>query len=175
MKSKKLERNVLAALFAALCFCGTYFFKIPMLHGYIHLGDCMVLLVGLLLGPLYGGLAAGIGSMLADVIAGYVSYAPGTFLIKFLAAFVAGGIFRLLYTRIKSDTSRIVVTVLSGISGGILVILGYLLYEAIVLRYGAGAIGAVPENIVQATSGVVVCTILYPMLYKVPSVRQWAR
>lgn len=172
MRSEKLEKYVLAAMFAALCFAGTFFFKIPMLHGYIHLGDCMVLLAGILLGPVYGGLAAGIGSMLADVIAGYASYAPGTFAIKLLAAMAAAAIFRLFYKQIKSNVSRIVITSISGLAGGIIVVLGYLVYEAFVLRFGAGAIAAIPENIVQATSGVIISTMLYPVLFRIPSVKQ---
>lgn len=47
-------------------------------------------------GPLYGGVAAGFGSGLADVISGYMSYAPGTLVVKGCAAVVAALIFRCL-------------------------------------------------------------------------------
>lgn len=172
MRSEKL---ILSSLFAALCFAGTFFFKLPMLHGYIHLGDCMVLLAGILLGPLYGGLAAGIGSMLSDVLAGYVSYAPGTFFIKLLAAMAAAGMFRLFFRHIKSDVSRIVITSISGLAGGIIVVFGYLFYESAILGFGIGAVAAVPENIIQAVSGVVLTTILYPVLFRIPAVKQLVR
>ena len=68
----KTLKLVVAALFAALTTVATMFIQIPTLKGYIHLGDCFVILSGILLGPVYGACAAGIGSMLADVLTGYV-------------------------------------------------------------------------------------------------------
>ena len=59
MKNKTL-RLVMAALLAAMTCVATMVIKIPITAtgGYINLGDCIVLLSGILLGPLYGGLAA---------------------------------------------------------------------------------------------------------------------
>lgn len=59
MKNKTL-RLVMAALLAAITCVVTMVIKIPITAtgGYINLGDCIVLLSGILLGPLYGGLAA---------------------------------------------------------------------------------------------------------------------
>ena len=80
MKHEKLQKMVLAALFAALTYVATNIIHIPTpaTNGYINLGDCMVLLGAFLLGPVWGAAAGGIGSMLADVLLGYFSYAPGT-------------------------------------------------------------------------------------------------
>lgn len=171
MKSEKLQQLVTAAMFAALCFLGTFIIKIPTFHGYIHLGDCMVLLSGLLLGPLYGGLAAGIGSMLSDILAGYISYAPGTFLIKLLAASLCAIIFKSIQTHVKSEKGRATLSFLSGIAGGIIVVIGYLFYEYSILGYGAGAFPSIFTNIIQATTGAVLSTILYPVLLKIPYLR----
>ena len=55
--------------------------KFPTLFGYIHAGDALVLLAAYVLGPLWGSLAAALGSSLADLMAGYVQYFPGTFVI----------------------------------------------------------------------------------------------
>lgn len=68
----KTTKLVFAALFAALTTVATMFIHYTTLKGYIHLGDCMVLLSGFLLGPVYGAAAGGIGSMLADVFSGYM-------------------------------------------------------------------------------------------------------
>lgn len=168
MKSEKLQLTVTAAMLAALCFLSTFIIKIPTFHGYIHLGDCMVLLSGLLLGPLYGGLAAGIGSMLSDILAGYISYAPGTFLIKFLAAALCAIIFSSIKSHVKSDKTRAALTFISGIIGGIIVVAGYLFYEYSILGYGAGAYPSILTNIIQATTGAALSTILYPVLLKIP-------
>ena len=86
-KTKKL---VMTALMAALTCIATMIIVIPSpLKGYINLGDCLVLTSGWILSPAYGFFAAGLGSALADVLSGYVIYAPATFVIKGLMALIA--------------------------------------------------------------------------------------
>ena len=51
----------------------------------------------LLLGAVLGFLAAGLGSALADLFSGYVVYAPVTFVIKGLMAFIAFYGFKEMY------------------------------------------------------------------------------
>ncbi len=79
MTGKNIRKLVLAALLAALTAVATMIIRIPTpTQGYIHLGDGMVLICGILLGPGLGALAAGIGSMMADLIGGYMAWVPGT-------------------------------------------------------------------------------------------------
>ena len=73
---------VLSAMFAALCCVTTMLVQFPTVAGYTNIGEGMCLLAGLVLGPWYGFFAAGIGSGLADLLAGYAHYVPGTFIIK---------------------------------------------------------------------------------------------
>ena len=90
MTGKNIRKLVLAALLAALTAVATMIIRIPTpTQGYIHLGDGMVLICGILLGPGLGALAAGIGSMMADLIGGYMAWVPGTFAIKALTAWQA--------------------------------------------------------------------------------------
>ena len=78
MTGKNIRKLVLAALLAALTAVATMIIRIPTpTQGYIHLGDGMVLICGILLGPGLGALAAGIGSMMADLIGGYMAWAAG--------------------------------------------------------------------------------------------------
>ena len=92
MTGKNIRKLVLAALLAALTAVATMIIRIPTpTQGYIHLGDGMVLICGILLGPGLGALAAGIGSMMADLIGGYMAWVPGTFAIKALTACSAAG------------------------------------------------------------------------------------
>ena len=81
MKLKKIQTLASSALFAAIICIATFIVKIPSpaTNGYFNLGDCFVILSGLLLSPVYGALAAGIGSALADILSGYAQYAPATF------------------------------------------------------------------------------------------------
>ena len=68
---KNTKKMVTAALLAAFTCIATMIIKIPTpTFGYIHLGDGLVLLCGIILGPGIGALAAGIGSMFADIFSG---------------------------------------------------------------------------------------------------------
>ena len=59
-KIRTVDITVTAAM-AALVFLGTYIFKIPTISGYVHLGDCMILLTVALFGMKKGAIAGAIG------------------------------------------------------------------------------------------------------------------
>ena len=172
MKNASLRKIIFAALMAALTTDATMIIRIPTpTQGYIHLGDGMVLLCGALLGPGLGALAAGIGSMLSDLFAGYMSYVPGTFVIKALTAMVGGW----LYLRLSAGADRRAVpvrVVLSGIPAEAVMVIGYFLYEmGMEVAMGSNAAAAatavavgIPMNIVQGVAGVIVCAVLLPVL-----------
>ena len=86
----------MTALFAALACVATMSIRIPTpgTGGYIHPGDAIVILAGIILGPVYGMLAGGIGSALSDLIGGYFVYVPITLVIKGLVALVSGLIYQ---------------------------------------------------------------------------------
>ena len=76
--NNNLKKLILAALFAALSCVATMSIRIPTpgTGGYIHPGDAIVILSGVILGPVWGFLAGGIGSALSDLIGGYFVYVP---------------------------------------------------------------------------------------------------
>ena len=147
--NQKLRNLVYTAMLMALCCVATLVIKIPTVTGgYLNAGDIVVVLAALLAGPLYGGVAAGFGSGLADVISGYMSYAPGTLVVKGCAAVVAALIFRAC--RKKSFGFAL----LSAICGEIIMVLGYFVFEDFILGYGLAAAGEIPGNACQAAVGV---------------------
>ena len=162
MKDNTTKKIVFAALLAALACVATMIIKIPTpLGGYIHAGDAVVVLAGFLLGPVWGALAAGLGSCLADVISGYVVYAPGTFVIKAVVALLAGWI---IGTKlIKNEFAKALV---AGIIGGIVMVGGYMLYEAVFMGFGVGAAANIPMNCIQGAFGAVAGAALYIALSK---------
>ena len=162
MKDNTTKKIVFAALLAALACVATMIIKIPTpLGGYIHAGDAIVVLAGFLLGPVWGALAAGLGSCLADVISGYVLYAPGTFVIKAVVALLAGWI---IGTKlIKNEFAKALV---AGIIGGIVMVGGYMLYEAVFMGFGVGAAANIPMNCIQGAFGAVAGAALYIALSK---------
>ncbi len=161
----KIIKLVTAALMAALTCVVTMFLpiKIPNTQGgYIHPGDAFVLLSGIILGPLYGGLAAGIGSFMADLFLGAVVYAPATLVIKTLAAIVAS----YSYRHIRKDS-----VILSGVFVGIVVTVGYYLYDCILSRNVIAPLAFIPFNLLQNVMGIVIAFLLLPLIKKVPQIR----
>jgi len=158
MKTRKV---VVTSLFAALTCVATLAIRIPsgLSGGYVNMGDSIVLLAAYLLGPLYGALAAGIGSCLADVFAGYASFAIPTLVIKFLVALVSGMLFSKV---IKSK--KWFALILCGWVGELIMILGYFLVEIWLSGSIAAAIAGIWGNVLQAVFGVAVSTILYKVL-----------
>jgi len=92
----KVEEVSLAAVFAALvcAFTASFQLYIPATRGYFNVGEVMVYTAALVGGPYIGAFAGGVGSMLADVVTGFVHYAPATLVIKGVEGFVVGWLSR---------------------------------------------------------------------------------
>ena len=163
MTHSKVKNLTTTALFMALTCIATMIIKLPTpgTGGYVHLGDAFVILSGILLGPLYGALAGGIGSALADLLGGYFIYVPITFLVKALMAAGVGFIYHKLTAKLHN---RLIKSLLCGIYATILVAAGYLFFESFI--YGNAALASVPANIGQGISGLVISTLLLPILQK---------
>ena len=128
------------------------------------------MLAGLVLGPWYVFFAAGIGSGLADLLAGYAHYVPGTFLIKGLVALIAALLLRpLLKKGEKIPFWRLAVIELPS---EVVMVLGYFGYKALILGKGLSAAASIPNNLVQAAIGIVLSVLLYTALSKVPEIHK---
>lgn len=184
---KDTKKLVVTALFTALTCIATMIIKIPTpTLGYIHLGDAFVLLCGIILGPLTGAIAAGAGSMFADIFSGYLSFAPATFIIKFLTALLAGFLFRKFQKLFHRQSSPFSSIVLSGLPSEAVMVLGYFLYEVLLAASAGGSFqkgalsgailasaAGIPFNILQGVTGIVICVVLLPVLLKIDAVKQW--
>lgn len=171
MKNKYVVRLATSGLMAALIILLTAIVKIPVPMaggGYIHLGDAAIFMTTAVLAGPFAIPVAGLASAAADLLAGYPSYALGTFVIKALVALVS-----LCFIR-KSSVMRAV-----GFSlAGAVMIGGYYAYEAFILGYGAaGALAEIPWNIIQAVAGVVIAFPLLAIVERVPvmrDLREWS-
>lgn len=157
------KKITLTALFAALTCVATMIIKIPTpgTGGYIHLGDAFVVLSGIILGPVYGALAAGIGSAMSDLIGGYFIYVPITFIVKSIIGLTVA----LLYRHLPVSFNSTVKCIICGIDATVIVAAGYLFFE--LFMYGSGALASVPANIVQGISGLVISTIVLPVINRI--------
>ena len=160
MQNLTTKKLVLTALLTALTFVATMFIRIPLPLGYVNLGDVFVLLSVFILGPVYGTIAGSVGSCLADLI-GYISYAPGTLIIKSAMALVAYLVYSLLLKATKKD---IIAEIIGGIAGAVIMAFGYFFYEILFFETAGVAIINVPWNLLQGAVGVILSTIVIRIL-----------
>ncbi len=178
---KNTKKLVLTALLCAFTCVATMVIKVPTpTMGYIHPGDALVLLCGILLGPVAGGLAAGVGSMFADIFSGYLSYAPATLIIKAVTAMIAGFITNHLLKLWKSKKMSSIAVIAGGTCGELFMVLGYFVFEIFLMAVTTGdgfttaaltagiasAGSGIPFNLVQGIFGVVIAAVLYPLIRK---------
>jgi len=144
----------LAGIMAALVAVATLLFVVPIpaTSGYFNLGETLIYIAALLLGPLVGA-TAGAGATIADILVA-AQFAPGTFTIKAIEGFLVGFLNKKLNKKTRSITLSATVAI---VIGGFEMVLGYFLYEQLVLGYPfALALVEVPFNIVQMLIGLLV-------------------
>ena len=138
----------LIGIFTALTFIATFILQIPVpaTGGYINIGDVLVMFTALLFGPIIGCISGGFGPMLADILSGYIIYAPATLIIKGIEGFLIGYI-----ANPKKKNSRIsIYDIIAVIIGGLLIPLGYFIFETFFLSVGIpSALVEVPGNMFQ--------------------------
>ena len=162
----KLKKMILAALFAALCCVATIVVQIPSpTNGYLHLGDCAVLLSGVLLGRAYGAAAAAIGSTMADVITGYAHYAVATFIIKAIMAAAAWAVYSALGKGILSSALRLGI---AGVVSELIMTVGYFAYDCQLRGQGLAAAASIPNYVIQGGIGIVAAVIIIKALERTP-------
>lgn len=125
-----LAKTAIVSALIGLAFLGTLLIRIPIpaTTGYFNLGDVFVVLAGLWLGPLGGFIVGSIGPSVADAI-GFPQFIPATFIIKGLEGFTVGmigGGFHLFSLRRRT---------LAAFSGGLIVVVGYFIFEAYVYPF----------------------------------------
>ena len=160
MKTLTTKKLVMTALFMALTMVATMFIRIPLPLGYVNLGDVFVLLSVFILGPVYGTIAAGIGSGLADLF-GYITYAPGTLIIKSAMALVAWLIYKLLS---KATGKEMLGEIVGGILGALVMATGYFFYEIMFFTTAGVAIVNAPWNLLQGGVGVALSVMIIRVL-----------
>lgn len=156
------QKIVMSALLAALTCVATMIIRLPSpLGGYINLGDAVVLASAFLLPNGYMFLSAGLGSALADLFAGYIAYAPATFIIKGLMTIIAFGI----YKAVSPKTKPGVAMVLGSIVAELWMIGGYLIFESFLYGFVPSLIN-VPANAVQGVAGIIIGLLLIKFFKK---------
>ncbi len=149
--NSKTKKLVFASLFASLTCVATMIIKIPSpIGGYMNLGDSIVLLSGWLLGP-YGIAAAAVGSCLADIFSGFAIYAPVTFVIKGLMAFIAHKMKKKIF--------------IGALIAELIMAVGYYVFDGFMYEFYA-SLANIPMNLIQGALGIIVGVILLKIFQK---------
>ncbi len=155
------KKLIITALLMALTVVATMFIRIPLPLGYANMGDAFVFLSVFILGPFLGTIAAGVGSAIADLV-GFISYAPGTFVIKSTMAIIAYLVYILIF---KTTKIRTLAEIIGAVVGAVIMAFGYFFYEILFFESAAVAIVNVPFNLLQGAVGVVVSVAVMRVLY----------
>ena len=114
--------------------------------------------------------AAGVGSGLADLLAGYAHYVPGTFVIKGLVALIAAFMVRPILK--KDEKLPFWKLALCELPSEAFMVAGYFGYKALILQKGLAAAASIPNNLVQGALGIALSVLLYTVLCRVPDVHK---
>lgn len=175
MKTKIQTRSItilisLTAVFIALSIALTCFIAIPIPggQGYINISDSIIMLVSSLIHPLVGAIVGAVSGAFSDLFLGYGIYAFATFFIKGFEGLLIGYILRVLFRR----TSKVgfFLTPLVFVLGGTLMMTGYFFFE-LALFSPALAIADLLPNFIQGMASVLISSILFYGLYRLPALR----
>ncbi len=165
----KVMTTVMTALLMCLIMIATMFIKVPIpfTQGYVHLGDSMIFLAVLILGKKHGAVAAGAGSALGDLIGGYAFWAPWTFLIKLVMAWLLG-IFA-EKTSCHSGKGIFGLEIVGMVLAGLEMTAGYYLTESVMYGNFLVPVSGIVWNIGQFAVGMVIACVLAGALRKTPA------
>ena len=173
--NSKLRDLVRVSLMAAIIFVAAYMIHIPTAGGVVHLGDCMVFIAAVVLGKKRGAYASAIGMALFDILSGYAIWAPFTFVIKGIMAYIVGAILEM------RKSGGLKVRLYAFLAAGIFMVPAYYLVQVLIGALLTGELGLtaafiyalkdVPTNIFQVVSGIVIALPLLKGLEKTPLVK----
>jgi uncharacterized membrane protein len=152
-----------------MIFVTTYVIEIPVgTKAVLHIGDSMVFAAVILLGKRKAAIAAALGMALFDVSTPYIIWAPFTFVIKGLMAYIAGAV----AFRSGFNGEKLWNNILGFALGGIWMIIGYLFAGRILYGSFAAALLDVQWNVLQVVLGIVIAVPLIKTLKSLKVLRR---
>ena len=159
------------ALMIALTTVVTMTIRIPTYTGYTHLGDSMIFLAVILFGKKKAIISASLGMCLADILSGYLVWAPFTLVIKGSMALIAG----IIAYRGKYNADNMMNNIFAFVIAGIWMITAYYFAGAIITKFILAqnvtfaqslvlSLKDVPANFVEVAVGIVLAIPLSKMI-----------
>lgn len=163
MHMAKTKELTLCGMFTAVVVIGTMAVSIPIpaTNGFINLGDGVILTVAYLFGGWYACAAGAVGSALADILLGYMHWAPFTLIIKGLMGFAAVKLFNIQKSPFHFRNLFTIFCV------EFIMVFGYYMCGALMYQSFAVSLESVPSNIIQAVGSACVFLVLGAGLGKV--------
>lgn len=163
MKNKQTYEIVLTGLGMAIVFVTTLYIQVPnAVDGYFNLGDGFILLFASFLNPFAAFLVGGLGSALADIAGGYAYYFVFTLIIKGIEGAIVAYALK-TFSKKKQISAYIL--------AGIWMIFGYWIAKWILKGSMIVACMEIIPNTIQATAGIMISLVAYPIVKKALSSR----
>ena len=158
-----IKEIAISGLLIAMVFIATMFINIRLPisinGGLIHLGNVILFTVSIVFGKQKGAIAGAFGMGLFDILSGWATWAPFTFVIRGVMGFLIGSIANYKDKEGKS----FLLNLLAIAVGSVWMIAGYYLAEAILYGNWITPATSIPGNIAQLVIGLV-ALILVPAL-----------
>lgn len=148
----RAKKITLMALAMAIVCVSTMAIQIPIPLGYMHLGNCCILLISVYFDPLTGTLAGGVGSAMADLLSGYPQWILPTLIIKGLMGYVTAKVAKKDGAKAKIVAMRTLLAAALGIG---IMIIGYTLFGSLIYGSLAAGLAQVPGLSVEGVLGMV--------------------
>lgn len=152
--AKKLAVDALAI---ALVCVSTMVIQIPIPLGYMHLGNCCILLVSVFFGNMTGMLAGGIGSCMADLLTGYPQWILPTLLIKGLMGYA---IAKIASGKDGEAHMLSVRTFLGAAAGIIIMVAGYTIAGCVLYGSVASGLAQIPGLSLEGVIGILLFYVI---------------
>lgn len=160
--SNKTYNMVMTGLLMCLVTLATMLFKVPILQGYIHLGNSMMIMSVMILGKRNGAIASGIGTALADILGGFAIWSPWSLAIGALTALTVG----FFAEKEKKPIGFFL--------GCLIIVIGYYIAEVVIYGNLMAPLAGVPWNIGQFVVGALIAYALSKALCKTPAKKLFA-
>lgn len=147
--AKKLTQ--IALCMAVVC-VSTMAIQIPIPLGYMHLGNCCILLISVFFDITTGTLAGGVGSAMADLLSGYPQWIIPTLIIKGIMGYTIARVSKKDGKRVTFISFR---TFLAATLGILIMIVGYTIFGAILYGSIASGVAQVPGLTLEGVLGMV--------------------
>ena len=157
MKQMNAKQITLAALAMALVCVSTMMIQIPIPLGYMHLGNCCILLFGVFFSKTIGTLAGGVGSCMADLLSGYPQWILPTLIIKGIMGYAIAAISKDKDGQVKMASWR---TFAASAAGILIMIVGYTVAGIFLYGSVASGLAQIPGLTMEGVIGMILFYII---------------